>query len=373
MTGLLICAWLQFLLTAACLGLLYAATYRAAVLAALLGFLLFAALSQALAFCLRKKAALSLHLPTAGEKNAPLTGTVKETGAPHVPLGLTVCTMEAENTLTGEKTRLFLRLHGDRADFTLIPQHCGHIRVRVHRAFHMGLFALLPCRVPCGASAQTTVLPDTFVTELRIRVPQTEADDSPDYAPDRRGTDLTEPYQMRDYVSGDDLRQIHWKLSEKLEHTVIREASEPVLRTLLVFWDKQGDATQLDAQAEVIFTLTQCLSAQGQPYCLGFAAQGGELRFVEINTSEDCLAALPMLLRGGAMPDALRDYAQTHGAVGFGKLLFLSNAVPEALPDFSGNAAVTLLLCTAQAPQTEHITYCFSPNDYSAALRHLEL
>lgn len=373
MTGLLLCAWLQFLLTAACLGLLYAATYRAAVLAALLIFLLFAALSQALTFCLRKRAVLSLHLPTVGEKGAPLTGTLTCKKAPHFPLGLTVCAIEAENTLTGEKTRLFLRLNGGSAHFSLTPQHCGHIRVRVHRAFAMGLFALLPCRVPCRSSVQTTVLPDTFRMELRIRVPQTEADDSPDYAPDRRGTDLTEPYQLRDYVSGDDLRQIHWKLSEKLERTVIREASEPVLRTLLVFWDKQGDAAQLDAQAEVIFTLTQSLSAQGQPYSLGFAAPSGELRFLEINTTEDCLAALPMLLRGGAAPSALRDYALAHGAVGFGKLLLLSNAVPEALSDFSGNAAVTLLLCTAQLPQTEHIAYCFSLDDYSAALRHLEL
>ena len=69
-------------------------------------------------------------------------------------------------------------------------------------------------------------------------MPEVQSPDSDTSSPDRRGSDLTEPFRLREYAPGDSLRQIHWKLSSKLDRLVIREPGMPAARTLLVFWDR---------------------------------------------------------------------------------------------------------------------------------------
>ena len=79
-------------------------------------------------------------------------------------------------------------------------------------------------------------------------------DDSENYAPDRTGYDLAEVYALREYAPGDSLRQMHWKLSSKLDKLVVREPSLPVRRSVLVFWERTQTAApeQSDAQADVV-------------------------------------------------------------------------------------------------------------------------
>ena len=71
----------------------------------------------------------------------------------------------------------------------------------------------------------------------------------------KKGSDYSETFQLREYVPGDSIKQIHWKLSEKLDKLVVREASLPVQKSTLVFWDKYAEngfsPEEADAMAEV--------------------------------------------------------------------------------------------------------------------------
>ena len=89
-----------------------------------------------------------------------------------------------------------------------------------------------------------------------------------DGASNRRGEDRSEVYQLREYRPGDDIRQIHWKLSSKLDELILKEASQPESRSLLVFWDKRtgGNPQQMDALAEVVSSAGMALLQSGVPY-----------------------------------------------------------------------------------------------------------
>ena len=54
------------------------------------------------------------------------------------------------------------------------------------------------------------------------------------YSGSRPGDDPGETYDIREYRSGDSIRQIHWKLSGKLDDIMIREKSFPVDDTVLI-------------------------------------------------------------------------------------------------------------------------------------------
>ncbi len=57
------------------------------------------------------------------------------------------------------------------------------------------------------------------------------------------GDDPGETYDIREYQPGDSIRQIHWKLSGKLDDIMIREKSFPVDDTVLILAESVSDGT----------------------------------------------------------------------------------------------------------------------------------
>ena len=144
-------------------------------------------------------------------------------------------------------------------------------------------------------------------------MPEVQSPDSDTSSPDRRGSDLTEPFRLREYAPGDSLRQIHWKLSSKLDRLVIREPGMPAARTLLVFWDRSGDAAARDAQAEAVFSVCQSLSEQGYAYQLGWP-EGGTARFAEAGSTEELLKNLKIIRDRRAVAILVTRFPKSPGA-----------------------------------------------------------
>ena len=247
-------AWLLWLLAAACCALAFAFTHAGAALAALCVPVL-AALAGFVVLRCSRLPALSLRLPAGGRKDGMIAG---EIAASRCAPGRVLCRIEVRNDLTGEITEFFAEER-----FSFRAEHCGRLTVRIRRAWLLGLPGLFARKIRTDAAAHVTVLPDTFPASVHVTMPEVQSPDSDTSSPDRRGSDLTEPFRLREYAPGDSRRQIHWKLSSKLDRLVIREPGMPAARTLLVFWDRSGDAAARDAQAEAVFSVCQSLSEQG--------------------------------------------------------------------------------------------------------------
>ena len=53
----------------------------------------------------------------------------------------------------------------------------------------------------------------------------------------KRGYDATEVFDLREYQPGDSIRSIHWKLSEKFDTVLVREASDTSNYDILILFD----------------------------------------------------------------------------------------------------------------------------------------
>lgn len=343
-------------------------TGSAAALAGLGAAVLFLLAAAVVSAVQARRVTLRLSLPPSAEKNAELRGALALRADTRLPVGRARCTLELENELTGERSTLELLAAPGQTGFPFRVSHCGLVRVRVRSARLTGLSGLCRTRVRTDAAAQLTVLPDTFETEVFLRIDPARSDESDD-APDRRGSDLTEPYALREYQPGDSLKQLHWKLSGKLDRLIVREGSAPVSRSLLLLWDRGGDAAALDAQAEVLFSVGQAIGQAGLGFTLGWTTADG-LRLAEAAPEADSLfEALALPLRDAPAPDGL---AAVHEPLPFGKTIVLCAAVSPALAELAG-ADTTVLLCGTAAADGGLPAVCFTPTDYEAALRHLEL
>lgn len=349
---------LTWLAAVCCLGVLTALGIREAVFG--LGLLLSAALGAVLLnLYLSRRWSVRLSVPVIGEKNRPLTLSAAAVQDSRLPGGSLCCTLLITNDLTGERQSLPLTLlTGGERQITLCLSHCGRHTISLERAYAMSLLGFLPRRLHLQSRCRVTVLPDTFETEVQLTVPQAWEPDSDAYAPDQRGTDPTETYQVRDYVPGDSLRQMHWKLSGKLDRPVIREPSLPVSRSVQVFWDKAGAAEPavMDAQAEVLSSLCQALCLQGHSFTLGWTGQA-EAAFVE--SQEALLQTLPMAL--GQTPAIWEEPAFRS----WGRRILLTSRESPLLEQLPQNT--TVLFCGVGPG------ICYTPENYAATLRILEL
>lgn len=202
--------------------------------------------------------------------------------------------------------------------------------------------------IPCKSDGRTSILPNTFSTEVSLQIPYCQQDEEENYAPDRKGNDASEIFQLRDYVPGDPVKQIHWKLSSKLNHILIKEASLPVSRSLLVFWDKnteEASPDEMDAMAESVSSICQALSQDGVQYTLGWT-DGQEICQEEAFTLEELLRLLPQMLKNGQNPveDGVSLWMDAYGRAEYGKIIYFAKRIPESLEEFSGGE-ISILLC----------------------------
>lgn len=108
-------------------------------------------------------------------------------------------------------------------------KHCGSVNItsKYAKIYDMtGIFFIpikLDCNISCDVMPKTkkpSVLPDSSKISIL------------GYKPKNGG--FSDYYELRQYQSGDSLKNIHWKLSSKYDVLIVREPSTPIYRQFYV-------------------------------------------------------------------------------------------------------------------------------------------
>ncbi len=285
-----------FCLTAAVLLLalfLFSASYLLALLGVLLG------LALALALLLRRDArrfSLQLHAAPTGQVEHPLE-LVLTTAQTHrlLAAGSAEVELEMEAVMFHDIQRRTLRIPlGDRQtrfSFSLPQNLCGAVRFRC-KALQLwdllGLFHASCARFP---EVQTILFPETPPLDLTISNVAIGSANTEGFMQNRPGGDPSEVFDIREYVPGDDVRSIHWKLSCKTDTLICRQPSDPshydvALLPDLCLAHRSGPVThqELNAAVALVIALGEQLLAEGIPFCLVLPAPQ-ELQILEVQSA----------------------------------------------------------------------------------------
>lgn len=300
-----------------------------------------------------KRLRLQLEAPVNLEKGEAGALCVRVENGTWLPLCRIGLRLRLSNLLTGQsevrRCRLSAQARGrNTAEYRLASAHCGRLAITADCCRIYDPFGIFGVRVQRIAPAQATVQPKGFVQTIFVSADANCPDDSESYAPDRAGYDLGEVYQLRDYQPGDSLRQMHWKLSSKLDQLVIREPSLPVSRSVLVFWERTQHAApeEIDAQADVVVTCCRSLLEAGVQFTIAWN-DAAEQRCVsrQIRNMDELIGLLPRLLsaREAEGLSGAELFLRSCGEAVLSHILYITGCVPERVYELGQLGRLTVL------------------------------
>ena len=186
----------------------------------LLASVLCAAAEIAAACALRKRLTAQLSAAVSCRKGEELPVTVTVANSGLLSCLRVQADVQCRNLLTGEVTHAAACLpaagHAKAQTVcTLRPRHCGKLELTLTALRVYDMFGLVGAKKPVGLTAPSLVLPDVRPVELTVSERRSPDMDSSEYSMYHPGNDPSETFALREYLPGDRIKNIHWKLSEK--------------------------------------------------------------------------------------------------------------------------------------------------------------
>ena len=196
------------------------------------------------------------------------------------------CVLRIHNRLTDEK---YVGKPGE-----LIPtDHCGQVIMECRRLWVYDYLGLWRFSKKVQMEQAVFVLPRPL-PDRQIPAPEQMPVRSWKIKP---GGGVAENYDLRPYRPGDELRQIHWKVSAKLGSLVYREALEPAQKQVVLTLTLSGTPEELDRKLGRVCGVSGQLLGQGAPHVIYCRTASGMMT-LEVTDRKSQEEALRSLLTG---------------------------------------------------------------------------
>lgn len=286
------------------------------------------------AWTVRKKITIGLQGENSVEKGQTIILTPEMLYTGRMPLGRISLDFYSENCLTGEHKKTVWNLNR-RKTWEDIGTYCGCMDYRALKVWLYDWFGLVKIPIPVEVKKRVLIMPETFPVHVDEVQSFSLQEDCQEYAPDKKGQDRTETFQIREYVPGDNINQIHWKLSSKLGNLYVKDASFPVDHSLMLFYDrgvKYTDPACADALMEAFTSVCQELTDMGMPFRLFWNEDG--IEEYEVISTEQLPEAITALLSCGrpvSDASAISLFSEKKTVPEGSRILYFAEQFPEDL------------------------------------------
>ena len=330
-----------------------------------------------------------LESPTTSPKGAPIGCRLVLGNPSPVPLLKVEARIDGLNMLTGQRFSQSVCASvpprsSAEVDFSIRSELCGRVELRVSSITAYEPFGILGRRRPCGAERRLSVMPELNEMFMRDMMAAAPLSDTVTFSPYRKGQDASEVFALREYEPGDDIRNIHWKLSEKVDALVVREPSLPIDNSIMVLWDKNlygtaPDPRRADALAELMLAVCEMLCSQGISFDVVFNdVASGRVVCENVGSEDDIYELVGSVMStplGNAGESAVEAYARLYGPLQSSRVICLACAQPEGLRDACRGKSLTLFVCDDAAEMATEPDYAeihFAAGDLAGAIAMAE-
>ena len=252
--------------------------------------------------------------------------------------GSVLVELELGYTMYGirERKKLLLPLNGRSFSYELPVDTacCGELCVRCRSVEILDLLQLFRVRAAKFREVGAIIYPRQLNLDLEFSGDGIGFLENDGLLQNRKGTDYSEIFDLRDYRPGDDVRAIHWKLSGKLDRLVVKEASDPARYQVVLMPDLGREETDVETGVKRLNTAVALCAAlgfrlirRGVAFYMAVPVQTG-LVFKEVRSVQEFPEVFSEWL-SMELPEnsglGLRYFAMEHREQNFSKLLIVAS------------------------------------------------
>lgn len=186
------------------------------------------------------------------------------------------------NLFTGYSERKKQRLWaapggGAKVDQYLRSRYAGRVEIRIEDVIIFDMFHIF-CLSGCGRTDAHVIVWPTFSEVEEEHIYSVVEGFPEENELKKKGIDYNPDYEVREYIPGDELKSIHWKLSAKKEQLMVRERLATGREKINILVPLGDDCQVNDGLMEAVYALGRLLLHKEYPIQLYWPGRGSTLR-----------------------------------------------------------------------------------------------
>ena len=156
------------------------------------------------------------------------------------------------------------------------------------------------------------------------------------FSKDKAGDDPSEVFNVREYVEGDKIQRIHWKLSSKVDNVMIKEYSQPIVHNSIIiveFYESENNINTIQGIIETAISLSHMLLSYNYiHYICWYDKSKDFFNKIIINSEEDMLGVACELLSLKPYTDdvlSLKNYNIEKGSEEYSRKFYVTSNIPK--------------------------------------------
>ena len=268
-------------------------------------------LALIIVFVCGKKLTASVRGESGVNKGQKADVTVTVQNGSRLPVPACRMDVSCRNVLTREQQEISLTHSCGARDsksttFGITNEYCGMEDIRIRNAEISDPAGLFSRKLDLESESAVFVMPEIKEVEIPSEYLDSYDMESYSYSQHIKGADTGEVFGIREYAEGDSPKQIHWKLSAKMDDIMVKIPSYPIENKLVVLLDNsimEGQhlsAERRSALMEFFFSISLSLIKKNITHSLGWCDhRTGGFILKRIENESDMWAAVPEALSAG--------------------------------------------------------------------------
>lgn len=283
----------------------------------------------------------------AAQKDSDIELKINIKNYSNFPISNSLITIEYKNLLTNETSILTstipIQSHTSNSlNFIINSCYCGNLLFELKSIILYDYLKLFSKKIKINKSKEITVLPNIYHIDPHIDTNTNFLSDSNIFSKTKSGDDCSEIFNLRDYVAGDKINRIHWKLSIKQDNLIVKDYSFPIHSSVILIFENNynNNYNLMDLSIETLMSISQFLVENDIAHHIGwFNHKVNSFLKEDIFSNDDFAIFLGKLFKTTASPifsNTLNQFQLLDETTNYSHIIYISSTTSkEILHNFS--------------------------------------